>query len=168
MPASVAVGGKPSGVVGDTPFVEGGGSTCGGSTGACELGGAAPWVRTPAPLATRRRLDDATRETCCTGFRTSSLSIGFASSSLTIATITGVIAAATTVPFFQTWDTMIAAAADDAAASTSVCSERPSPPPSVAREGIPIEGTNGRATTRKARREAGRGGGKPGRGGASP
>src|SRR3954469_12891724 len=140
MPPSVAVGGKPSGEGGGKPSVEGGGSTCGGGGGARALGGAAPCVRTPAPLATRRRLDEATRETCCTGLRTSSLSIGLASSSLRIATITGVIAAATTVPFFQTWDTMIAAAADDAAASTSVCSERPSPPPSLAPEGIPVEG----------------------------
>jgi hypothetical protein len=50
------------------------------------------------------------------------------------------MAAATTVPFFQTWETMIAAAAEDAAASTSVCSERLSPPPSLALEGIPVEG----------------------------
>src|SRR3954453_16997600 len=132
MPASVAVGGKPSGVVGDTPFVEGGGSTWGGPTGACEPGGAAPWVRTPTPLATRRRLDDATRETCWTGFRPSSLSIGFAGISLTPAAITGVMAAAITVPPFQRWDTITAAAADAPAAISSVCSDRLSPPPSLA------------------------------------
>src|SRR4051812_19662578 len=97
-------------------------SSVGGSTRDSPRSGAAP-----RPGTTIR--PDASRPTCCTGFRTSSLSIGLASSSLVIATITGVIAAANTVPSFHRWETTIAATAEAAAATTKVCSERLSPPP---------------------------------------
>ncbi len=46
--------------------------------------------------------------------------------SLTIDTITGVMAAAITVPPAQTCETTTAATPDETAAMTSVCSERPS------------------------------------------
>src|SRR5207244_2705449 len=67
-----------------------------------------------------------TSETRRMGRRTRSLSIGRASRSLTTATITGVIAEAITVPPFQTWETTIAATADETAARMSVWSETPS------------------------------------------
>jgi Raf kinase inhibitor-like YbhB/YbcL family protein len=68
----------------------------------------------------------ATARTRATGRRTTSLSSGRASSSFTIATITGVIAAVTIVPPRQKVEVTIAAAADATAAMTSVWTERPS------------------------------------------
>ncbi len=52
--------------------------------------------------------------------RSASFSAGRLSSSLTSATITGVIAAAYGVPAIQNWEVMTAAAADAALAITSV------------------------------------------------
>src|SRR4051794_12627168 len=81
----------------------------------------------PAARPETARRAVATSLTLLAERRTTSLSIGRWSASLTMETTTGVMAAANTVPSCQRRETTTAAIPDATAATTSVCRESPSP-----------------------------------------